>query len=184
MGDTRCGPTAFEPMMSSIFCISGSIAAGKTTWANRLAERLHLRTASFGDYLRKQLSTSDRNVLRKAGAQLVSRDPAAFARSVLDDAGWRPGESIIVDGIRHVSVVEALREIARPGGVVIFFADVNSSERLNRVRQRGDKSQLAQLDADSTEEDLPRLRELADIVVDSDVSLDEAIARINKHLSK
>lgn len=178
MGDPRRPAVPIECVMSVVIGISGKIAAGKTTWSNKLAERLGLKRASFGDYLRKRLNSSDRETLIEAGAELVRLDATAFARSVLDDAGWRPGESIVVEGIRHVVILEALREVVHPEKVVLLFVEADAAERAVRLGDRGDVSELADLDAGRTEQDVPKLRELADVILDTHTDLEGALSRI------
>jgi dephospho-CoA kinase len=181
MGDVDGSSSAVGPLMQCILCFSGNIAAGKSTWSSRIADELNVKKGSFGDYLRKRLGTNDRDVLKTVGAKLVAESPDDFARSVLEDVGWRPGESMVLEGLRHISVLDALRVVTSPARVLLLFVDASAEDRLQRIRQRGDSSQLKTLDADPTESDVPGLRAIADIVINHDTKVEEILAKISQH---
>lgn len=99
-------------MKPAAIAFSGSIASGKSTIAAAVAEALHWPCVSFGNYVRfvarSQGLVESREVLQAIGADLVEKDVAEFARAVLAQADWRPGQSIVIDGIRHVTVLDHL----------------------------------------------------------------------------
>lgn len=49
-----------------------------------------------------------RESLQAVGEELEASDPAKFCRSVRDDADWHQGESAVVEGIRHVRILDAI----------------------------------------------------------------------------
>lgn len=159
--------------MSIVLCFSGGIASGKTSLANRVAERLGLPSASFGSFVRsiaKARGTSeDRSSLQALGEALIEElGWDAFCRAVLDSAGWKPGSSIVVDGIRHLSALNTLRAIVAPIATRLVFVDVPLDVRQERAEHRSQEgTDVAKADAHSTEKDVRDvLREMADLVVD------------------
>lgn len=129
---------------SRIVALSGRMGSGKTTAAFLLACRLAWLHVSFGDYVRdianlREVSPTRRN-LQEIGMQLTDGGMERFCREVLKHSGWRPGFSAVVDGIRHVSAVEAIRDLVRPTGVLHVHLEAPEGVRQDRLRRRGDST--------------------------------------------
>lgn len=150
---------ALEPI---VLAFSARIGSGKSTVSQQVATALGWKRASFGDYLRtfarSQGHETSREVLQELGEGLVARDPEGLCRSVLTHFGWRSGEPLVIDGVRHEAVVGALRRLVAPLELRLVFIDVNEETRRKRLLQRGKYavSTLNAVEAHSTE------REVAD----------------------
>jgi dephospho-CoA kinase len=160
-----------------IIAISGATASGKTTLAKALAERTGGTPASFGDYVRalasEQGRTTDRSTLQAVGQAAVEAGAEAFLAEFLGWTGWTgwtgwPGkELLILDGLRHVSIRDALRAHAERAGTKVRFVhvDTDADDRARRLRARGDDSAaIVDQDAHASERDVKeRLRDEADL---------------------
>jgi adenylate kinase family enzyme len=169
--------------------ISGAIASGKTTLARALARELDVPVASFGDYLRAVAAArhlpGDRGSLQELGQHLIDEHGwQGFASGVLAAAGvGRGSPAVVIDGVRHVEIAGALRDLAAPETFVLVYLDVPSAARLERagtVRDEDD-SVLAKhpVEADT----FGRLREEADVVVpagDVESTLGHVLAAVRK----
>ena len=71
---------------------------------------------SFGDHVRavardRGLAQS-RATLQQLGEQLAEQDPKRFCEDVIAQSDAEPDSPIIIDGIRHVPILERLRVLA------------------------------------------------------------------------
>ena len=121
---------------------AGKLGSGKTTVTRSLAEALGWPRASFGDYVRevvrKQGLEETRENLQRVGTQLLERDRESFCTSVLLTCGWKAGQNLIIDGLRHVETIEIIRKLVYPAALKIVFISVPESTRLVRLQQRGE----------------------------------------------
>lgn len=151
---------ALEPL---VLAFSGKIGSGKTTLSQQVASALGWRRASFGEYLsmfaKSQGLDDSREVLQELGESLVSRNPDDFCRSVLAHFGWHSGEPLVIDGVRHVTIVEALRRIVAPLDLRLVFVSVDEDTRLKRLKKtdREVMSRLQDVESHSTERDVINL---------------------------
>lgn len=157
---------------TAMIAISGRIGAGKSTVAAEVAARLNCKSTSFGNFVRQVAASrgvqADRQELQKIGEELVTADPLAFCRAVLSSADWKPNETIVLDGLRHVAVLELLREIAAPQPVILVHLSATEDERAERLLQRRPTDLLSTVEAHSTEQDVIRkLFQLADIRIET-----------------
>lgn len=169
----------------AIVCISGRVGAGKSFVADALAEEFESRVLSFGDFVRavaRSTSSSDsRDSLVTVGQSWIDRDCEGFVAAALSFVGWRLGESLVIDGLRHRCVRSALE--AKAVGQPFFHLHVRTptSIRSNRLRQRGEQRELAALDCDATEQDVSTLAELADLIVDGESKVETLVAAVMAH---
>jgi cytidylate kinase/transcriptional regulator with XRE-family HTH domain len=174
---------ALEPM---VLAFSGKMGSGKSTLSEHVAKALDWKRASFGDYVRKVakdegLDEDSRDVLQELGARLVKSDPEEFCRDVLAEFDWRSGEPLIVEGIRHAEIVEALRRVVAPLEVRLVFLEVTDVRRIERLRIRDSEvvERLKQIESHSTEEQASTvLPEMADLRVSGDKSISELVLEI------
>jgi dephospho-CoA kinase len=151
----------------TIIGVSGAIGAGKSSLAADVAARRGARSVSFGDFVRETASArglaDDRQTLQDLGASLLEEWGAdEFSACVV---GEKAG-TVVVDGVRHVLIDDALRNLADE--YLLVFVDVDDAVRQERLDQRQEeRAGREEADAHSTERDLPLLRERADVVVDS-----------------
>ena len=132
---------------------------------------LALQFASFGGFVRKTATSRGiehtRESLQAIGEDLEASDPVKFCCAVLDDAGWHPGESAVVDGIRHVRIWETIKNIVAPQPIYLVYLEAPEELRRARLQERGAKeaNYLAKAEAHSTEQDvIAELPQLADLV--------------------
>ena len=158
-----------------ILAFAGRIASGKSGLARTLGEHLGVPVASFPDYVRRLASHSTtigteppRVLLQKIGADLAA-DPVAFCDDVIGSvANWMPSEALIVDGIRHLTIWQSLKDRFRNRPTYLIYVDSGAARRESLLRVEGYSSTaINQMATDSTENDLHwDLAAAADVVLD------------------
>jgi dephospho-CoA kinase len=168
----------------SIICVSGVPGGGKTTLAKAVAANLAIDYGSFGEYVRYCASLrhvgSDRASLQQLGQKLVAEGARGFCDSVLNWLNWTPPKELILEGLRHQVVLDALIEHVRPVPVRLLFVNVGSAAQSSRMHQRSTELEPSALMADATERDVQRpLRARADFVVNGDDPLESVVAQVS-----
>jgi dephospho-CoA kinase len=170
--------------------VSGEIGAGKTTIARELAAWYGAAYASFGDYVRKEVQRRhlpvEREVLQDIGAELVStHGPDEFTRIVVEDASAGDAESLVVEGVRHVSVNEALRRLSGEQGYALVYVTTPESVRAVRLVRRGEHpQQLSEYERHPTEDDVHEaLQNQAEVVVSGE-DIEEAVRAVVRLLGR
>ncbi|MBN8564808.1 MAG: dephospho-CoA kinase [Leptolyngbya sp. UWPOB_LEPTO1] len=176
-------------MKPAVLALSGSIASGKSTLSRELAQSFQWSYVSFGDYVRSvarnQGLAESRESLQLIGTELLQRDTGKFCRAVLAQAQWQAGQPIIVDGIRHVEVLDCLRQIVAPIDLYLIFASVDEVTRSARLLERGTTSleKHQKLEQDSTEQQVKTdLVQKSDLIVSSTQPLEILIQQISNWL--
>jgi dephospho-CoA kinase len=154
----------------------------------KLATILNYKYASFGNYVRKVATRigyvdPTRAQLQEVGERLVKDEAQSFCQSVLRDAEWFQGEGLIIDGIRHLHILEILREICFPQKFFLIYMAVDESIRQERVISRGRDRELTLAIKHSTElqvEEVLRLR--ADLIVDGSRTVENNVQLISQWL--
>jgi|GEM_PF-4262185 len=162
-----------------IVAIAGARASGKTSIATALAKAFGYEVRAFGDEVRRQASArgvaADRQSLRELGARLIAEwGLDEFCRRVLVDAT----SVTLVEGVRHLEAVSALRKI---GPVTLVFIKTSQSARAARLADRLTEDLSLEAEQHSTEVEVPRLELLADLVVDGD-AIEPAVLTIARHI--
>ena len=158
---------------------SGRLGSGKSTLAHEVSASLGWPLASFGGYLRLMAAfrglPDTRETLQELGATFIAREgPRPFSEMVLRSAGWKLGQPIVIEGVRHASVASALRELTAPLPLVLVYLQTSEEIRLQRLERRSEKelTRLSSIEGHSTEADVREtLRGIADLLVDSDQEL-------------
>lgn len=171
---------------ATIVAFAGRIGAGKSSVAKALADHLGWRLASFGAYIRivasgRGLSPS-RESLQAVGEELEAADATALCRAVLHAASWQAGQPLVIEGIRHVRVLEILKAVVAPQPLVFVYLEADDDERRSRLRDRGtgEADRLEDVEAHPTEQDvLTHLPKLADLILSSAGGLPESELAIN-----
>jgi hypothetical protein len=169
----------------------GAALSGKSFLSLGIAERFGWKRASFGDYVRSVAEgrglAANRENLQAVGEELVAGDVQGFCSAVLTRAGWQPGSSAAIDGVRHMNVVNALRELVAPLPFLLVVARASQTTRTRRLNERKhsapgilEADTVARISAHSTErEALAVLPAAADLTVNTDsgeVSVVEEVA--------
>jgi len=171
-------------MKTIILGFAGPIGSGKSALSDKVAKILGWRRVSFGDYVKRIAKqrglAGGRNGLQILGEELISSGGwYCFSLDVLQSGGWSLGTSLVVDGIRHLEVLDALKSIVSPGVVLLIYVSApDTSVRLHRTRLLS-ANQLKRLDAHSTEIQVQTvLRTHADLVVGQDEAVEDSAMRI------
>jgi dephospho-CoA kinase len=175
-----------------LIALAGPMGSGKSTVSRALAEKLNAKILGFGDYVRVcarelGLDPDDRTELQDLGQRLVVNDPVAFVRNAIQWAGYQHGKRIVLDGVRHEIVWDAIPSaigIENAERVLLIYLDVPADERTDRLRARGiSDDAIVSFNAHPSESDLKqRLSPKADILLDSRQPLPILVATVLRSL--
>jgi len=175
--------TVLTPL-EMILGFAGKISSGKSTITSRLAETLRWKRASCGDHVRKVAAArgipDTRHNLQELGQNLMSSDVMLFCNSVLKEANWNQGDSIIIDGIRHKEAVETFRSLGSPSRFGLVFLDLNNSEL--EIRRAKNLSRVPDHEADKHRSEHQilddSLKDGADLVLDGTLHINAQIDEV------
>jgi len=158
---------ALEPL---VLGISGAMGSGKSLVGKAVAETLGWPCASFGEYVRtfartQGLDDSNRDVLQDLGELLVETDARQFCRCVLAQLNWKSGEPLVIEGVRHKQVADALRKLVAPMDFRVVYLEVDEETRKARLLARGTtEEEMKRMEDHPTEKqvktDIPRIADL------------------------
>jgi dephospho-CoA kinase len=176
-------------MKPAILTFSGPIASGKSALSIKLAQTFHWSRISFGDYVRSvadaRKTPKTREVLQAIGTELVTSDLEGFCNAVLKQVNWQHGQPLIIDGIRHINVLETLQKLVAPMKLYLIFITIDEVVQANRLveRELNELLALQALELDATEQQVGTyLRDIADFVVDGSRPIEEATQNITNWL--
>lgn len=176
-----------------IITLAGAIGSGKTTLGETLAAKRRAPRTGFGDYVRhlamdRGLDITQRTVLQDLGHDLVEADAPGFLDGALAWSGHQPGDDLVLDGLRHMKILAALRDRAAMGldQVVLIYLDTPLEIRRARVAQRGVRpTDIAADEAHPAERDLTqRLRDAADLILPGDQPIEDLEAQVQAYLGR
>jgi cytidylate kinase/transcriptional regulator with XRE-family HTH domain len=172
---------ALEPQ---IIAFTGQRGSGKTTISEGVAKVLNWPRASFGEYLRaaaKRQGVADATEnLQELGAALA-KEPDRFCDAVLTFSKWEAGEPLIVEGVRHKTILESLRRKVAPLEVRLVYLDISEKERIKRLAQRESSTEqrIVAVENHSTESQVKNvLSDAADFHVSTEDSADVVVGKI------
>ena len=127
--------------MNLVIAFSGKIASGKSTLSRAVAGELGWSRVSFGEYVRKLAGERGLNpdslpTLQELGEDLVQNHLNDFCVGVLGQTPWHAGQSLVIDGLRHVEVAERLRLLVAPSELLIVHIVVDATTRERRLTTR------------------------------------------------
>ena len=171
-------------MKGTAVALAGRIGSGKTSVAIALAHRLGWPYVGFGDYVRSEavrqgLDPESREVLQRLGQDLLRQDLDGFCRAVLAQSDRAPRQGLIVDGVRHIAVLDTLRRLLAPIPVRLIYLAVSNDVRQLRLDAAG---RCAGCDAAGAEDHPSEmlaalsLPATADAVLDGNRDLDAVVA--------
>jgi dephospho-CoA kinase len=171
--------------MAAVFAFAGRMGSGKTTLTTALAEALGCRRASFGDYVRHVVNArgmeQTRENLQRIGTELLEQDRLAFCNRVLLYSGWKPGDALVLDGLRHAETIDLIRQLVCPLMLKIIYLEIDDDIRLKRLEARGEGEgeALVLAEAHSSERQVTSiLAGQADLTIDSSEPVQESVRRI------
>ncbi len=156
--------------------LSGMMAAGKSTVCSHLHSDHGFAVLAFGDVVRAEadrrgVDRSDRAVLQSLGQALFHE---LGANGLVDRLLVDIDEDVVIDGVRHLAVLDRLRD--RLPSLVYAFLQADQSELDRRWQLRGDAAARIQVAAHEVEAELSELRDRADVVFNSGSLTAPAIA--------
>lgn len=173
--------------MSTVLALSGKINSGKSYAGKPFAEEYGLDYVSFGDYVRQVTEMrglpADRECWQQVGEELVETNLEGFCLDVLaaQAPDWKPGKSLVIDGIRHVKVSDFLKNFVAPSRYVLTVFKVNEQIRIERLRREGIKQNdlIERIESHSTETQVETaLPQIADFIIDGNQPLPELLERL------
>ena len=172
-------------MNSVVVAFAGPIGSGKSTLSGQVSCRLGWPLASFGAYVRKAAQAygcdKSRKDLQLTGDFFIDRGWKAFCEEVLADANWRPGSSLVVEGIRHVEALEMLKGIVIPSKLCLVYVSLGDRERKTRLKATSNDEhlKLEEFELHPTEQQVrTTLFARADLVVDNSHPVDKVTDEI------
>lgn len=162
--------------MHCIILFAGLSKSGKTTLAKKLAESLRVPFSSFGDYVRKEaqqrgFTGSAPRQLQELGSEMVKKDIAGFCKGVLEQGGYLVGHGLVIDGIRHMDVLAAIKTLAPEQPVKLIYLESSIADRMKRSSLNA--RELEEIDSHPVESDRTLLKSAADLVLSTSAESDE-----------
>ena len=180
--------------MRRIIAISGPVSSGKSTLATNLKKSLgRVRVFSTRELIREQLGTeSDRSALQQAGERLDIKTKGVWIAKALATKtalGESDEEFVVVDSVRIKQQVHGLRMAfgSRVSHIHLTAPDEELSRRYKkRMGQASEMKEMASYEAvhaNTTESQVNDLKDVADIVVDTNrCSPEDVLVRTAAHL--
>lgn len=168
-------------LMPPVFLLSGSSRVGKTSLAREIARLVDGSFVSFGDHVRSiaisisDRSASNRKILQDLGQQLVDRDPRGFCIAVIDRASDGSCAPLVVDGLRHLSLLPILKELLPGRDVSLIFVESSLVIRQSRWDGKASEDEIAAFDSHPVETDLRTLRQRSDLIINTSGGFEAAL---------
>jgi len=170
--------------MQSALAVCGKIGSGKSSVLREL-ERMHSwDVVSFGAYIKSLIIDPHpvRETYQALGQELFSsRGP----RGLLQDAlNYRDPKSSIhlIDGVRHVSVVDAMQRIYSK--TIVVFLKVDERTRYERFVARSDTAtqvsygEFQQICNHPIEQGIDEIAGISDVVIDASGEIEQVVGAI------
>lgn len=177
-------------MIGRIVCFSGKIGSGKSSVSEAVANALACKMASFGGYIRHKVESqggdpTSRKALQDYGQLRVEQNIAEFCDDVLSYSGFTTGDDLVVDGIRHVDVYDALVRRLPNSRFHLIHLDLDDRSRKSRMAGRGDDfSDFVRAEGHVVEKDLSsNLPSRAHLVIDASAPIEDIVGNILVYLA-
>lgn len=139
-----------------VVAFTGPKGSHREEIARELANRAHVAFAQFREVLseREEIPMSKIDSLMVVGEQRVQQSPLGLTNEVLTRHMSAAGGVLIVDGLRHTRILEAMLTIGLKE-LIVVAVEPNEVERRSRLAARGLNPDDVALH--STEKDIPTL---------------------------
>ncbi len=168
-------------MNKVVLGFSGPVGSGKSEVAKGLSAKLGWPRIGFGDHVRSLAAERKleptREVLQNIGESEVSGNCENFCRSVLLRGSWSPDKSVIIDGVRHLAVIETITKITQPSQFLLIYLDISDLVQAGRLAKRGvSPKELKTLESHSTEIQVKvEIKKRADFLLSTEGSVSDAV---------
>jgi cytidylate kinase len=161
--------------MDCILALAGPTKSGKTALGKRLAASFGVPFASFGDHVRKEaqrrgIMNASPQQLQNLGSEMVE-DMKGLCKAVLQEGGFVAGHGVIVDGIRHINALAAIKTLVPEQSVKLVYLESSLPDRIKRSSLSA--RELQQIDSHPVESDGALLKSAADLVLTTSAASDE-----------
>jgi len=155
--------------------ICGRICSGKTYTADLISKKNAYPIASFGGYLKsyseKNFLPIGRKALQDLGEEFIKTKPEHFLNEVIDYSIGN-SDSIIIEGVRHISIFQLIKDLAETTISIFIEADIQTRydrycSRINNSDDFKTFEQFIMLDKHSVEKEIQSLKPLCDITLNS-----------------
>jgi Fic family protein len=130
------------PGQGTIIAISGAKGVYTSALSVVLSELLRWKRVKFSDHLRDLAKAAgerpdDTAFLQRIGQQLVREQPDKFVAEVLKLGDWKPGDNLVLDGLRHAEIfTELQRQIGNSADLhVVHIAIQDRLDRADRAKR-------------------------------------------------
>ena len=178
-----------------IIGLTSFLGAGKTTIADYLVKKGFV-FYSLSDVIRDEIKSRGQEItrtrLQRVGTELRKRfGNSVLADRVLEKIGQEPEKDFVIDSIRNPAEVEALRQRK---DFTLVFVDAPIEVRFERIKTRQrekdpvaledfKKAEQKELEnKDSANQQLLRCREMADLIIHNDSTLESLYKKIDNLL--
>ena len=178
-------------MAKQVVLVSGQISSGKTTLCTSLVERFGFVSFRTRDWIEESVSDakSERRAMQDYGDFLDRRTRGAWIRDALTRSLTKLPESanVVIDAVRIPEQIERLREAYGPR-VFHIHLEAPLTVLTKRFKQRDrpgfqESSTYSDVMRNETEANVVKLREIADIVIDTNrCTTDDVVVRAAAHL--
>ena len=161
-------------MKPILLVFAGRTKAGKTTLAELYCGEHGLVKATFSDVVRRRASQKHPGIeqttrlLQDVGAQLVTDDPSGFCREACKTTMFSRRSPAVLDGLRHKSLLPHLRALCPDLTVVVVYVEASNATRLRRISPTITAKELNEIDSHPVEAEQQELRQVADLVLNTD----------------
>jgi dephospho-CoA kinase len=171
-------------VLRTIVCLAGGIASGKTTVAQALIGALpNCSARSFGDVVRRYAQAAGlplaRATLQDTGVRLIVEGWPRFVDELLSELP-PDADVLIVDGVRHVEVVDELRGRFPGAALRLIFLYADDATAHARLTERGDDPDALRHRVESS---LLQIAEIADLRIESTCPPEEIAQAIRESVA-
>ncbi|WP_438032426.1 adenylosuccinate synthetase [Sorangium sp. So ce204] len=176
-------------MVNRVILLSGPVASGKTTLSDALVNRYRFKRLKTRDLIHAMAGTAaERGALQEAGERLDRETGGLWVAGALTRSVSQLGddETVVVDAVRIEAQVDAIRRAfgLRTTHVHLTASDGVLAQRYrDRNRAVQEFSSYAKVRANATESGIEKLKDIADVVIDTARSSPEDVfVRVASHL--